>query len=137
MALETMKGMTELRGSDARICVMDELKEKHPEMFREDGSMKYEMFEKEIRPNYDIFVRHDVNSISFNIQDGPIKENGRNGCQLTDMVRVALRMLEQLNQNHPCRENSLSITKLQEALMWQEERTKDRERRGVEGTSLK
>jgi hypothetical protein len=32
-----------------------------------------------------------------------------------------------------CRENSLAITKLEEALMWLEKRTADREARKVEG----
>lgn len=44
-------------------------------------------------------------------------------------------MLEGLNKKYPCRENDMAITKLDEALMCQEERTKDREQRGVEGTN--
>jgi hypothetical protein len=34
-----------------------------------------------------------------------------------------------------CRENALALTKLEEALHWLDHRTKDRQRRGVEGTS--
>ncbi len=34
-----------------------------------------------------------------------------------------------------CRENALAITKLEEALMWLEERTRGREERKVEGTN--
>jgi hypothetical protein len=33
-----------------------------------------------------------------------------------------------------CRENALTITKLEEALHWCQHRTADREERGVEGT---
>lgn len=33
----------------------------------------------------------------------------------------------------PCKENACCITHLQEALMWLEKRTRDREKRGVEG----
>ena len=44
-------------------------------------------------------------------------------------------MIEELNKKFPCRENAVTITKLDEALMWQEKRTKDREARKVEGTS--
>lgn len=36
---------------------------------------------------------------------------------------------------YPCRENSISITKLEEAIHWQEARTRDREQRKVEGTN--
>lgn len=36
-----------------------------------------------------------------------------------------------------CRENSLAITKLEEALLWLQKRTMDREARQVEGTHAK
>ena len=42
-------------------------------------------------------------------------------------------MLKYLNKDYPCRENAITITKLEEALMWQDARTKDRDGRGVEG----
>lgn len=44
-------------------------------------------------------------------------------------------MLQGLNEKIPCRENSLAITKLEEALHWLEARTKNRKAAGVEGTS--
>ena len=36
-------------------------------------------------------------------------------------------------EKFPCRENAISITKLEEAIMWQEKRTSERIKRGVEG----
>jgi hypothetical protein len=36
-----------------------------------------------------------------------------------------------------CRENALALTKTEEALQWLHHRTRDRRRRGVEGTSAK
>lgn len=133
MALETLKGIKEINGE--KIIVMDELREQFPEKFTETGAMDHVWFEKDIRPNSFIYVRHDKNSVAFTIQNGPIKENGKNGCQVSDMIAVAKYMIEQLNKNFPCRENAMTITKLDEALMWQEKRTKDRENRKVEGTS--
>ena len=44
-------------------------------------------------------------------------------------------MIQELNNKFPCRENAMAITKLDEALMWLEARTKNRITRGVEGTS--
>lgn len=38
-----------------------------------------------------------------------------------------------LNKSFPCRENSLVITNLQQAIMWDEERTAQRTVAGVEG----
>ena len=131
MALETMKGLKSINGEN--IVVMDELREKFPEKFNESGSMDYKWFESEIRPSNFIYVRNDVNSLSFTIQNGPIKENGKNGCQVVDVIAVAKHIIEQLNSKFPCRENAMTITKLDEALMWQEKRTKDRESRNVEG----
>lgn len=133
MALETLKGVTEINGE--KIVVMDELREKHPERFTETGAMDHKWFEETIRPNAFIYVRHDKNSLSFTIQNGPIKESGKNGCQVTDVIAVAKHIMEQLNAKFPCRENAMTITHLDEALMWQDKRTKDREARKVEGTS--
>ncbi|MGO2961234.1 MAG: hypothetical protein ACTIDE_01715 [Carnobacterium maltaromaticum] len=66
-------------------------------------------------------------------QDGPIKEFGENGAQVVDVIKEAKERLEGLNKDYPCRENAMTITKLDEAIMWQDKRTADREARGVEG----
>jgi len=133
MALETLNGLKKINGET--IVVMDDLREQFPEKFNESGSMDYKWFEKDVRPHNFIYVRNDVNSLSFTIQKGPIKEVGKNGCQVVDVIAVAKHIIEQLNAKFPCRENAMTITKLDEALMWQEKRTKDREARQVEGTS--
>lgn len=73
------------------------------------------------------------NKVSFSIQDGPIKEVGVNGIQVTDMLEYVLEVYKSLNAKFPCRENSLTITKIEEAIHWQEHRTKERQKRGVEG----
>lgn len=133
MALQTLKGVEEIGGF--KVVDMNAIKETNPEMFRPDGSMIYHLFDEKIRPFNYIYVRHDVNSISFNLQNGPIKEAGVNGCQVDTMIEAAKIILEKLNQQFPCRENASAITKLDEALMWLEKRKKDREKRGVEGLS--
>lgn len=133
MALNTLKGVTEIGGFP--VVIMDELREKFPDKFNESGSMDYKWFEKEIRPNYFVYVRHDVNSISFTLQSAPIGEAGVNGCQVDTIIEAAKLMLERLNSKLSCRENAIAITKLDEALMWLNERTKKRIKRGVEGTS--
>ncbi|MBC1499390.1 hypothetical protein HB943_02155 [Listeria weihenstephanensis] len=67
-------------------------------------------------------------------QEGVLTENGVNGAQINDVLHVALERLQELNKQYPCRENSIAITKLEEAVMWQNKRTTDRIARGVEGT---
>ena len=114
MALETLENVSKIGSENVG---------HHPSNWETDGTPEY------------IKVNHNTNTVSFTIQNGPIKENGKNGCQLIDMVATAKNMLEKLNTKFPCRENAMTITKLDEALMWQEKRTKDREDRNVEGYS--
>ena len=136
MALNELKGIKEINGK--AICVMDELREKYPEKFNESGAMDYKWFEKEIRPNFNIFLRHDVDSISFNMLTKPVSEGGDlNRCQLVDLITTGVEILKYLNNKFPCRENAISITKFEEGLMWQKKRTEDREARGVEGKNEK
>ncbi len=82
-----------------------------------------------------VLVHDEANQIAFQIQNGPIKEVGVNGCQVDTIIHAAKLILEGLNKKFPCRENACAITKLDEALHWLDHRTKDREARAVEGTS--
>ena len=56
-----------------------------------------------------------------------------NGTTVEEMLRVSIERLQDLNGRFSCRENSIALTKMQEALMWLNERTREREKRGVEG----
>jgi hypothetical protein len=134
MALETLKGVNLIDGFS--VIDMDELRKECPEKFNESGAMDAVWFENEIRPNHFIYVRHDKNSLSFTIQNGPIGQAGVNGCQVSTLITAAKIMIEKLDKKFPCRENSLAIIALGEALFALERRTKDREERGVEGLSL-
>lgn len=69
-------------------------------------------------------------------QNGPIGENGHNGIQNEDVLGLMLVRMRELNKRFPCRENSLAITKMEEALMWLNERTSLRRKQGVEGQNL-
>ena len=62
-------------------------------------------------------------------EDGTSEE----GTTLEEMLRVSIKRLQDLNNRFGCRENSIAITKMQEALMWLNKRTEDRVMRGVEG----
>lgn len=134
MALETLKGVEEIHGE--KVIVMDELRSKYPERFNPDGSMQWAWFENEIRPNHFIYVRHDKNSLSFTLQNGPIKENGKNGCQVVDLIAAAKVIIAGLHSKYPCPENEETLKHLEAAIACQDARTRDREKRGVEGKSL-
>jgi len=62
--------------------------------------------------------------------------NVENGTTIEEMLRVSIERLTDLNSRFSCRENSIAITKMQEALMWLNERTRERKERGVEGKHL-
>jgi len=126
MALETMKNVREIGGY--KVMTNDE----RPKT--ESGEVDWGRFD-EMRKDYPVCVDHEQNMISFKIQNGPIKEEGINGCQVDTLVAVARKMITELNSKFPCRENALAVTKLQEAEMWLNERKREREARGVEGYS--
>lgn len=75
--------------------------------------------------------------VSFTIQSDPISEVGVNGVQALDMLKYTKCLFQSLNEAFPCRENALTITKIEEAIHWQDARTKDRQRRNVEGKNEK
>jgi hypothetical protein len=74
--------------------------------------------------------------LDIRFQKGPVKEVGVNGITDEALIAVVLDRLRHFQEGEfRCRENALTITKLEEALHWLEHRAKERERRGVEGTS--
>lgn len=70
---------------------------------------------------------------------GPTKPPEPNGAFVEGVILAAIGRLQFYqtanNGKFACRENSLAITKLEEALMWCEERTRARIERQVEGTN--
>jgi hypothetical protein len=83
---------------------------------------------------------HDGNRQQVNLlfQNGPIPEFGVNGITHEVLLAILIDRLQGF-QNGPyaCRENALALTKLQEAQMWLQSRTRERMTRGVEGTHEK
>lgn len=65
------------------------------------------------------------------------KRQEPNGTFVEIIIAAAKQRIEFYNESKfKCRENSMAITKLDEALMWLNKRTQDREKRQVEGTHL-
>ena len=72
-------------------------------------------------------------------QDGPLGKGEErrepNGAFVETVIAAALQRIQFYQSGRfACRENALAITKLEEALLWLDKRTRDREARGVEGT---
>jgi hypothetical protein len=77
--------------------------------------------------------------ITIEWQDGPLGRDGEriepNGAFVETVLVAALQRLQFYNETEfRCRENSLAITHIEEALHWLDARTRAREARGVEGT---
>ncbi len=76
----------------------------------------------------------------INWQAGPLREpdgteRKPNGAFVEDVLEACLQRLQFFaSGKFPSRQNSLAITKLEEALFWLDDRTRERQRRGVEGT---
>jgi hypothetical protein len=58
------------------------------------------------------------------------------GTTNEELIEVLLDRMNYLQSKFPCRENSLAIIKLDEALMWLNKRTADRVKRNVEGKQI-
>ena len=98
---------------------------------RPEGQRAYPLPNGEYKP----FITVTDESVTFVGQGGPIKEVGVNGCQIDDIIEFARDVITVFNQRFPCHENSIALTKLDEALLWLMKRKLDREKRLVEGTS--
>lgn len=73
----------------------------------------------------------------INFQNGGLAEVGPNGITEQALLAVVLDRLRSFNEGqYRCRENSMMITKIEEALMWSGKRAADRASRGVEGQRI-
>lgn len=74
----------------------------------------------------------------IHFQNGPIAEAGVNGISNEALLAIVEdRLLGFQSGEFACRENAIALTKLQEAMMWLQKRTRERVQRGVEGTNQK
>ncbi len=81
----------------------------------------------------------EATGLRIDWQDGPLGRGEDrvepNGSFVETVIAAAKQRIEYYNETQfRCRENSIAITKLDEALHWLEHRTKAREERAVEGT---
>lgn len=75
------------------------------------------------------------NSLTFQFQNGPIKEVGINGCQITALLHAFEQILTSLNKLKKCQENDHTLRHIVEAIRTQEQRTARRTIEGTEGTN--
>lgn len=76
--------------------------------------------------------------IDLKFQLGPVKEYGKNGCQIEDVLDILISRLAAFQRGpFGCPENVLALDGLAKAKLALEDRKADREARGVEGKDEK
>lgn len=71
-------------------------------------------------------------------QNGPIKEFGVNGTTQEALLAIIIDRLRSFQSGpYSCRDNAIALTHCEDALMWLQRRTRERIKRGVEGTNQK
>lgn len=85
---------------------------------------------------YEIFIPGYGDAVTrIGFQNGPINEVGVNGISNESLLAIVIDRLQCFQTSKfSCRENSLALTKLEEAMHWLKHRTEQRIQRGVEGT---
>ena len=75
--------------------------------------------------------------IGIKWQSGGTAENAKNGAFIEDVLAVTYARLALFQDQFPCRENALALTKIEEAVLWLAQRKAERENRGVYGKEEK
>lgn len=125
--LNSIKHLTEVNGKKV-------LQER---VLDSEGNIDWPATDK-AREEAPIFFDHEVDMISCKMLTKPASEGGNMDlCQWSDLVTIGLEQLKFFQGKFPCRENAIMITKIEEALMWNDKRTADRIKRDVEGKDIK
>lgn len=75
-------------------------------------------------------------SVTLRFQRGPIREVGVNGITIEALLAIVVDKMRGFQSGRfACRETEIAMTKLEEAQMWLERRTRKRMAAGVEGTN--
>ena len=102
------------------------------------GSENHTKIIKEDDNTYDIVkVSNNTALASIRFQNGATQETEINGIFMEDLLHIVKDRLEGFNQGKwSCKENSMAITKIEEALLWLNKRTADRKESGKYGTTV-
>ena len=93
---------------------------------------------KTLTPGHKYKLNHFESPGTFQVLQFIEKDAAANtindGTTNEEVLAMLIDRLKFLGEKLPCRENSIAITKCEEALLWLNKRTADRKARGVEGT---
>lgn len=93
----------------------------------------YQVFPANVDPN-----DMGLPFVEVKFQKGPVKENGVNGCHQEDLLNIVQHRLECFQEgDFACIENERALSSLRDCIGHLNSRTKDRQKRNVEGTNEK
>jgi len=76
--------------------------------------------------------------VTMLFQNGPIKDVGVNGITHEALLAILIDRMRSFQAGpYSNRANAIALTHMEEALMWLQQRTRERIKRGVEGTHAK
>ena len=82
-------------------------------------------------------IAQDASVADVVFQNGPIQEAGVNGVTHEALLAIIADRLRGFQAGpFACRDNAIALTKIEEAQMWLQKRTRERISRHVEGTNL-
>lgn len=102
-----------------------------------DGLKKLNEYRQHGVANHYTERMNDKVVLDVKFQEGGTATTERNGVFIEDLLIVAYAKLDEYNKHLPSRENSLALTKIEEALQWLNSRKVERESRNVYGTEEK
>lgn len=86
--------------------------------------------------NHEYRVEFGGGRTTILFQNGPIAEAGANGLTQEVLLAIVADRLRSFQAGpYSCKENACALTHIEEAMHWLQQRTINRMRRGVEGTS--
>ena len=77
---------------------------------------------------------NDKKVLEVKFQTGGTATTEKNGVFIEDLLIIAYARLKNYNDELPCRENSIALTKIEESILWLTKRKLERKHRGVYGT---
>lgn len=92
---------------------------------------------KNLTPDFQDWAIDGNIKVSIEWQHGGTATTDRNGAFIEDVLAIVYARLDAFNQEFPCRENSIALTKIEEAVLWLAQRKAERDHRGVYGTEQK
>lgn len=101
-------------------------------LYEDSNGLKVEV----TAPGHEYVAVLDDRIDRVHFQNGPVPANGVNGLTNEALLAILIDRTKFLDEAYPCDQNKNALSHMTAALNWFEERTKNRQARGVEGQNV-